>query len=155
MSLPLGFTKRHLDIWSMRRNGLSLAEIGRRLGVTRQAVHNSVGDIDNKISQTLKSVASAAKIEARHIDTTKGVLLGYSHETNNRVIVTFSSRHGAQIWHYHTGKCEGCMSLETCREVIIGEAEERAITLTKEDKDRAPAELARIVFSKVIPGLEP
>ena len=155
MSLPLGFTKKQLQVWCMRRDGLSLAEIGRRLGITRQAVHNITGDIDDHMEKTLKTVASAAKIEPRHIDTTKGILLGYSHETNNRAIITFSSRHGAQIWQHHTGKCEGCQSQDACKKTILDEAEERGITLTKEEKEKAPTELAHIVFSKVIPGLEP
>ena len=137
MSLPFGFTKRKLEIWGMRRDGFSLSEIARKLGIT------------------LKSVATAAKIEIRHIDLNKGILLGYSYETENRVIVTFSTRHGAQIWHHHTGKCEGCASNKNCRALILGEAEERGVTLTNEEKNMPPTELARFIFSKVIPGLEP
>ncbi len=155
MSLPLGFTKRQLEIWGMRRDGLTLAEIARRLGVTRQAVHNVAGDINGQVEQMLLTVAKAAKIEPRHIDTTKGILLGYSHETNNRVIVTFSPKHGAQIWQKHTGKCEECTSKDMCRATILGEAEERGIELTKEEKEKPPTELAHIIFSRVIPGLEP
>jgi len=155
MDIPLGFTERQLRIWGMRRAGLSLAEIARRLGVTRQAVHNVVRNVDDQVSQTLRSIASAAKIEMQHLDTTKGILLGHSHETNDRVIVTFSTRHGAQIWHYHTGKCKGCALHKTCREVILDEAEERSIILTEEERMKNPAEVAHIVFSRVIPGLEP
>jgi transcriptional regulator with XRE-family HTH domain len=139
----------------MRRDGLSLAEIARRLGITRQAVHNVMGNIEDQVARTLESVASAAKIDVRYIDTTKGILLGYSYETENRVIVTFSTRHGAQIWHYHTGKCEGCASNRACRELILGEAEERGIALDSKEENRTPTELARLVFSRVIPGLEP
>jgi positive regulator of sigma E activity len=85
----------------------------------------------------------------------KGILLGYSYENENRVIVTFSAKHGAQIWQYHASKCGNCQSLKACREVILGEAEERGITLTKEEKKSTPTQLAHTVFSKVIPGLEP
>ena len=155
MSLPIGFTKRKLEIWSMRRDGSSLAEIARKLGITRQAVHKNIGIIDALVTHTLKSVAIAAKIDIRHIDLNKGILLGYSYETENRVIVTFSTRHGAQIWHHHTGKCEGCASNKNCRALILGEAEERGVTLTDEEKNMPPTELARLIFSKVIPGLEP
>ena len=155
MSLPFGFTKRKLEIWGMRRDGFSLSEIARKLGITRQAVHKNIGIIDALVNQTLKSVATAAKIEIRHIDLDKGILLGYSYETENRVIVTFSTRHGAQIWHHHTGKCEGCASNRNCRELILGEAEERGVTLTDEEENMPPTELARLIFSKVIPGLEP
>lgn len=155
MSLPIGFTKRKLEIWSMRRDGSSLSEIARKLGITRQAVHKNMGVIDSLVSHTLKSVASAAKIEIRHIDLSKGIMLGYSYETNNRVMVTFSTQHGAQIWHHHTGKCEVCASNENCRNLLLGEADERGIPLTAEVKSMPPTELARTIFSKVIPGLEP
>ena len=155
MSLPFGFTKRKLEIWGMRRDGFSLAEIGRKLGITRQAVHKIIGNIDDQVAYTLKSVAIAAKIDIRSIDANKGILLGYSYETENRVIVTFSTRHGAQIWHHHTGKCEGCASNEKCKVLILEEAEERGIILTDEERNMLPTELARKIFSKVIPGLEP
>jgi len=155
MVLPLGFTENHLKIWGMQRDGLSLAEIARRLGVTRQAISKSMKEIDSKVSRTLESTAAAAKIEVRYTDPEKGVLLGYSHETEDRVIVTFSTRHGVHIWHYYSGRCEGCELHETCRKVILDEAEERGIVLTDEEEGRSPAEIARLVFSKVIPGLEP
>jgi len=155
MVLPLGFTENHLRIWGMRRDGLSLAEIARRLGVTRQAISKSMKEIDSKVSRTLEATAAAAKIEVRYLDPERGVLLGYSHEVDDRVILTFSTRHGVHIWHYYTGKCSGCELHETCREVILNEAEERGILLTAEEKASSPAEIARLVFSKVIPGLEP
>jgi len=153
--LPLGFTEKQLKIWGMRRDGLSLAEIARRLGITRQAISKSVKGIDERVSQTLEATAKAAKIEVRYMNPEKGVLLGYSHEADDRVILTFSTQHGVHIWHYYTGKCGGCELHETCREVILDEAEERGILLTEEEKVRPPAEIARLVFSKVIPGLEP
>jgi transcriptional regulator with XRE-family HTH domain len=155
MGLPLGFTESHLKIWGMRRDGLSLAEIARRLGVTRQAISKSMKEIDSRVSRTLESTAAAAKIEVRYLDPEKGVLLGYSHETDDRVILTFSAQHGVHIWHYYTGRCSGCELHETCREVILDEAKERGINLTEEEKAGSPAEVARLVFSKVIPGLEP
>ena len=155
MSLPFGFTKRKLEIWRMRRDGSSLAEIARKLGITRQAVHKNIGIVDTLVSQTLKSVASAAKIDIRHIDLDKGILLGYSYETENRVIITFSTRHGAQIWHHHSGKCLECASNDSCMNLLLGEAEERGIALTEKEKMMPPTDLARAIFSKVIPGLEP
>ncbi len=155
MSLPVGFTLRQLLMWKLVRDGLSQADIARRLGITRQAVSQALPEISDKVNRTLEATARAAKIETRYIDSTKGVLLGYSHETENRVIVTFSTQHGAQIWHHHTGKCEGCASYKTCRQVLLDEANERGVTLTEEEKEKTPAQLAHIVFSKVIPGLEP
>ena len=138
----------------MKRDGLSHAEIARRLNVTRQAIHKVAGNVENKVTETMTQVASAAKIEIKQLDATKGILLGYSYENENRVIMTFSAKQGVQIWQHHAGKCGNCQSLSACQEIILGEAEERGITLTKEEKEKTPTELAHIVFSKVIPGLE-
>jgi transcriptional regulator with XRE-family HTH domain len=155
MSIPPGFTARQLRIWGMRRDGLSLSDIARRLGVTRQAVSKAMRSVDDKVLHTLQTAAGAAKIEVRHVDKELGVLLGFSHETNERVVVTLSTRHGVQIWHHYTGRCEGCDLLKRCKKVILDEADERGVTLTEEERAGFPAEIARAVFSKVIPGLEP
>lgn len=155
MSVPQGFTARQLRIWGMRRDGSSLSDIARRLGVTRQAVSKVMRGVDGKVSGALEAVAEAAKIEARHVDPRMGVLLGYSHEANERVVVTLSTRHGVQIWHHYAGRCGGCELLDRCMRVILDEAEERGVSLTEEERAGYPAEIARAVFSKVIPGLEP
>ena len=155
MSIPLGFTERQIQIWGMRRDGLRQVEIARRLGITRQAIHKAIRGVNDKVSQTLEATAIAAKIEVQHIDPKMGVLLGYSHETKDRAIITFSTRHGTHIWHYYDGQCEGCELYETCIDVILDEVEERGITLTNEEKRKTPAEIAHFVFSKIIPGLEP
>jgi DNA-binding CsgD family transcriptional regulator len=155
MSIPLGFTERHLRIWGLRRDGLPQAEIARRLNVTRQAINKALRRINNNVSQTLEATALAAKIEVHHIDPKRGILLGFSHETKDQAIITFSTQHGTHIWHTYTGQCEGCELHKSCREVIVDEAGERGITLTEEEKKKNPAEIARFVFSKIIPGLEP
>jgi len=151
----MGFSARQLVIWGMRRDGLSFTDIARRLGITKQAVSKAMKSIDDKVAKTLEATAKAAKIEVRHVNSAKGVLLGYSYESNDRVIVTFSTRHGVHIWHYHGTGCEGCELCETCRKIILDEAEERGITLTDKEKTGSPAEIAHAVFSEVIPGLEP
>ena len=155
MSGILGFTDRQLRIWGMRRDGSSMSDIARHLGVTRQAISKSMRSVDSKVSGTLKAAAEAAKIEARHVDPKMGVLLGYSHEANERVVVTLSTRHGVQIWHHYAGRCGGCELLDRCMRVILDEAEERGVSLTEEERAGYPAEIARAVFSKVLPGLEP
>jgi DNA-binding CsgD family transcriptional regulator len=155
MSIPQIFTARQLRIWGMRRDGSSLSDIARRLGVTRQAVSKAMRSVDGKVSGALEAAAEAAKIEARHVDPRIGVLLGYSHEAKEKVVVTLSTRHGVQIWHHYAGRCGGCELLDRCMRVILDEAEERGVSLTEEERAGYPAEIARAVFSKVIPGLEP
>jgi transcriptional regulator with XRE-family HTH domain len=154
MRVPFGFTRQQLKIWGMGRDGLSQAEIARRLGVTRQAIHKALGPLNSKVSQALETAANAAKIEINKIYPKKGVLLGYSHETKDKAIVTFSTHHGAHIWYYYTGQCKGCNLNETCKNLILNEAEERGVTLTIDERKKNPAEIARLVFSIILHGVE-
>ena len=148
-------TSRQLDIWRLRRDGLPQFRIAERLGVTRQAVHNVIGVIDEKVSGALQNAARINKVEVQYMDPVKGIPLGYSPEVRDRLIITFSARHGIQTWYRHTGQCAGCSLEEKCRRMLLEEAEERSITLTEDEKGQPPAKLAHKVFSRVIPGLEP
>jgi len=141
-------------MWEMRRDGLSLAEIGRRLGITRQGVYKNLKTVDAGVAQVLETTAKAAKIEARYIDSRLGILLGYSHEVNDKAIVTFSAKNGPHIWNYYTRNCSGCELEQDCRQLILDEARERGIELAEDDLKKSPAELANTVFSAIIPDVE-
>ena len=148
-------TFRQLDIWKLRRDGLPQFRIAKRLGVTRQAIHNVIGVIDEKISGALQNAARMNKVEVKHMDPVKGILLGYSPEVRDQVIITFSVRNDIQIWYRHTGQCADCNLKNKCRKMLLEEAEERSINLTEEDVREPPAKLAHKIFSKVVPGLKP
>ncbi len=135
--------------------GLSKAEIGRRLGITRQAVHDAEGVALGKIGSALRDAAEANMVEARYVDASKGVLLGYSPAARNRVIVTFSLRNGVQTWHYEQPDCGACMWEESCKRRLLDEAEERGVRLSAEERELPPSKLAHAIFSKIIPGLTP
>lgn len=155
MATPAGYSARQLQTWNMRREGQTLNEIGRRLGVTKQAVSRTIKDTEAKVSSTLETTARAAKIEINHVDAAKGILLGFSHETGNRVVITFSTRHGPHIWHHGSQRCDGCGLHSECMRLILDEAEERGVELTDAERACTPAEIAREVFSRVLPGVEP
>ncbi len=148
-------TRRELQIWGMSRNGLSQAEIGRKLRITRQSICNAMRKVNNKLSVALKEAAESGKIEIYHIDSAKGILLGYSPEAKNKVIMTFSAKHGIQTWHHYNGQCEGCNLYKTCKEIIMDDAKELGIDLSDREKTYPPAKIAQIVFSRVMPGVEP
>jgi hypothetical protein len=148
-------TSRQLSIWRLRRDGLRQFIIAKRLRVTRQAIHNAIGVIDSKVSKALTDAARANKAKVQHVDPVKGILLGYSPEVKDQIIITFSVKNGIQTWYRHTGQCADCDLEEECRKMLLEEAEERSVTLSEEDKGEPPAKLAHKVFSKVIRGLEP
>lgn len=152
--LPSAYmTDRQLEIWRLRLKGLSKAEIGRTLGITRQAVYDAEGIMVEKVEQALMHAAESNMMETQYIDASKGVLLGYSPATKNRVIITFSARNGVQTWHYQQPSCSQCKWSERCRERLISEADERGVEITAEDKRLPPSELAQRIFSALIPGL--
>jgi hypothetical protein len=154
--LPSGYmTDRQLEMWGLLLKGLSKAEVGRTLGVTRQAVYDAGLIMIEKVEQALMHTAESNMVETQYIDISKGVLLGYSPATKNKVIITFSPRNGVQTWHYQQPECAQCTLVERCRSRLIQEANERGISLTGEEKALVPAKLAQTIFSETIPGLKP
>ena len=154
--LPQAYlTNRQLEIWRLRFKGLSKAEVGRRLGITRQAVYDAEKYTLEKVEAALLHVAEASRLEAQYIDPTKGILHGYDPATESRVIVTFSARNGVQTWHYEQPDCGSCMWVESCKRRLLDEAEERGIRLSAEERTLLPSKLAHTIFSKAIPGLAP
>jgi len=152
--LPTAYmTDRQLEIWSLRLKGLSKAEIGRRLGITRQAVYDAEGVMLEKVEQALVHSAESNMIEPEYIDPTQGVLLGRNPVNNRKVIITFSPRNGVQTWHYQHPDCSICKWVSRCRERLIMEAEERNIQLSHEEKGLSPSELANVIFSSLIPEI--
>ena len=112
-------TERQLEIWSLRLKGLSKAEIGRRLGITRQAVYDTEGVMLEKVELALIHTAQSNMIEPQYIDATKGILLGFSPSTQQKVIITFSKRNGIQTWHYQQPNCAMCAFELNCRSRLI------------------------------------
>ena len=147
-------TDRQLEIWSLRLKGLSKAEIGRRLGVTRQAIYDAEGVMLGKVENALMHAAESNMVEPKYVDAAKGVLLGLSPSTGSRVIITFSARNGVQTWHYQQPDCLRCAWVDRCRERLVAEAEERDVSLSSEERRLPPSELAHRIFSSIIPGLD-
>jgi len=153
--LPTAYlTDRQLEIWTLRLKGLSKAEIGRMLGVTRQAVYDAEGVMLEKVEHALIHTAESNMIEPRYVDSAKGILLGYSPSNQQQVIITFSAQNGVQTWHYQQPDCSRCKWVERCRSRLISEAEERDVSLSAKDRRLPPSELAQRIFSSIIPELD-
>ena len=152
--LPSAYlTDRQLEIWRLRFKGLSKAEAGRRLGITRQAVYDAEKYTLEKVESALRHVAEASMIEVHYLDPSKGVLLGFDPSTSNRVIITFSATNGVQTWHYEQPDCGICQWEERCRRRLLDEADERDVRLSSEERELPPSKLAHSIFSKIIPEL--
>lgn len=154
--LPSAYlTEAQRKILDLSRRGLSQAEMGRSAGVARQAVYDALGIALDKVDSALRHAADANMIEIMYVDPRNGILLGFSPSASQRVMATFSAKHGIQTWHYENPDCFECRWVEQCRRRLLEEGEERNVPLSDEDKGLPPSKLAHIIFSRVIPGLEP
>ena len=154
MTLPQAYlTDRQLEIWKLRFKGLKQAEVGRRLGITRQGVYDAEKQMLYKVESALKHVAQVNRLDIETLDPSRGILHGYHPATKNRVIVTFSATNGVQTWHYEDPDCDVCQWEGNCKQRLLDEAEEREIQLSREERSMPASKLAHVIFSKVIPGL--
>jgi DNA-binding CsgD family transcriptional regulator len=155
MTLPQAYlTTRQLEIWKLRFRGLSQAEVGRRLGITRQGVYDAEKQMLYKVESALNHVAQVNRLDVDYLDSSKGILHGYHPSTKNRVIVTFSASNGVQTWHYEDPNCDVCQWEGNCKQRLLNEASERDVQLSEGEREQPASKLAHTIFSKVIPGLE-
>ncbi len=147
-------TNRQLEIWRHLIKNITKAEIGRLLGITRQAVHYAEKSIIPKVGHALRYTAYANMLNIQYLDATKGVLLGYSPSSKNKVIVTFSAINGVQTWHYEHPECGLCEWVDRCKTRLIEEATERDVELSDKVRSLSPSKIALHIFSKIIPELD-
>lgn len=147
----ISLTDRQVLLWRLKRRGLSLGEIAKELGVSRQAVHKGLRVVEGKIRGALLSTAKACRIDVREVDAKRGYLWGWSPWMSTEVYVTFSAKNGVQVWFRHEADCRNCPLQEECRRILLSEAEERGIDL-RDDEDVEPSELAEEFFSKLVVG---
>ena len=151
MSLRFGYlTPRQRKYWGLRRSGATQAEISRKMGVVRQTVNKTFNAIDSSVSKALLEAAQINRIEISRVDTEKGFLLGRSPSFGLDALVTFSERNGIQVWYKGEGNCSECSWMNSCKQKLLIEAEERGIQLPEEAEDMEPSKLAEILFKKIM-----
>ena len=151
MGFRVGYlTDRETKIWTLRRNRLTQSEIGRKLGISRQAIHKSYTLIDSKVEQAFIEAAETNNLEMRSVNVVDGVMEAYSPAHQINVFVTLSKANGLKTWYLYEGNCSQCSLEKTCRMMLEDEAEERGIMLRAIDKLLPPSELALKIFSKYL-----
>jgi len=145
-------TPKQLSFWSLRRQGMTQAEVSRKIGVTPQTTNKTFNAIDMKISRALTDAAQLNRLDIREIDVRKGFLMGYSPTWKTDVLVTFSVANGIQVWYRGEGDCGDCTKLESCRHTLIRESEERGIPLPRDKARISPSQLADNLFKAIVEG---
>jgi len=139
-------TRREIDIWSLRRRRNSQSEIGRLMGVSRQAINKAYRIIDQKVEQAFMEASDANHLEPRTVNPVEGIMEAYSPAHRLPVFVSFSKANGVKVWYLYEGNCRDCHLESSCRRTLENEAEERGVSLTAVDKLRTPAQLASMIF---------
>jgi len=149
--MRLGYlTPKQLNFWNLRRRGMSQAEVSRKIGVTPQTTNKTFNVIDSKISRALTDAAQLQRLDIRQIDLRNGYLLGHSPTWKTDVLITFSVANGIQVWYKGEGDCSECSKLDSCRQMLIRESEERGIPLPREKIRASPSLLADNLFKSIM-----
>ena len=150
MGFRFGYlTPKQRKYWSLRRDGLTQADISRKMDVTRQTVNKVFDAIDSRVSKALLEAAQVNRIEISRLDPKKGFLLGRSPSLGLDVFITFSERNGIQLWYRGESDCPECTVRDNCKKKLIIEAEDRNIKLPENAEDLEPSELAEALFKKI------
>ena len=138
------------DVWSLRKKGLTQTMIASKLGVSRQAIHKTLNQANERVLGALLDTAQINKLDVKKVDPSKGVLIGYSPEFRSKVFVIYSLKNGVQLWYEHQGQCEGCQKREECTQKLLETTKEWEIELKKEETVLPPTLLAEKLFSEVV-----
>jgi hypothetical protein len=141
-------TPREANIWDLRRRQHSQSDIGRELGVSRQAIHKAYQIIDNKVEQAFMEAAETNNLVMKAINLVEGVMEAHSPAHNIPVIVSLSKVNGLKVWYLYEGNCGACNLKSSCRSVLEAEAQERGIPLTATDELKPPTQLALDLFGR-------
>jgi len=143
-------TGRETRLWDLRRRKGTQSQIGRDLGISRQAVHKAFPVIDSKVERVFHEVADTNRLEIKTINLVDGVMEAYSVAQDIRVLVSLSEANGLKVWYLYEGNCPECRLERSCRRMLEAEAEERGIPLSGEDRRIYPTQLALKIFSRYL-----
>ncbi|HKM76018.1 MAG TPA: hypothetical protein VJZ32_06345 [Candidatus Bathyarchaeia archaeon] len=139
-------TPRLFDIWDLGRTGLPQTEIASKLGISRQAVNQALVEATEKVTKALTETATINKIAIESIDSTTGLLTGWSREFSVKTVISVTRRDGLQVWYEHVADCAHCNKYYACQAYLFRSAKDRGIKLTKEQKSVTPSKLAQFLF---------
>ena len=153
LTTPL--TQQQKTIWKLLIQGLSVSSVASKLKTTRQYVNQTRLTADAKLSSTLLGVAQASDIQVTKLDARQGILLGYHHALNRKVIVTYSINFGVKVWYWQDNPEEVTNKefLKQTQAYLLDLAKERDIEV-ENAQNIHPAKLADIIFTKLMPEMK-
>jgi len=135
----------------MMREGLSQSQVARRLKISRQAVNQLVQPIPDKVTAALYDASKLNHVEPSLVDSAKGVLAGWSSDFQAEAVITLNPRTGLRVWYQHNlGRCRICPDKKHCRSMLLENANEYGLSLTKQEKSLDPSKLSNAIFSRLL-----
>ena len=155
LSLSSPLSQKQKTVWSLIREGFSVSTIATKLSTTRQYINQTRLTAQAKLSTTLLDVAGANDIQITKLYPKKAILLGYHPALKRKAIITYTTNHGIKVWYWHDNPEEITNQnfLRQTRKYLLDIAKEQGITLDTTEKH--PAKLAHILFSKLVPEVNP
>jgi hypothetical protein len=136
--------------------GFSVSAIADKLITTRQYINQTRLAAEAKLSTTLLDVAQANDLQVTKLYPKEGILLGYHPALKRKAILTYSTNYGIKVWYWHDNPEEVTNEefLKQTRAYLLDIAREKGLEV-QDATNIHPAKLARMIFCKLIPGVEP
>jgi len=142
-------TGRQLHVWDLMREGLSQSEIARKLNITRQAVNQLAQTIPERITAALYDASKLNGVEPRYVDTSKGILVGWSRDFQTEAVITMTRQAGLRVWYQHSlGQCKICPDKKQCKSALLESADALGVSLMRQERDLEPTKLSSLIFSR-------
>ena len=153
VSSPLSQSQK--AVWSLVSKGFSVSNIADKLSTTRQYVNQTRLTAEAKLSTTLLEVAQVNDLQVTRLYPKQAILLGYHPALKRKAIITYTTSHGLKVWYWHDNPQEvtDTAFLNQTRQYLIDIAKERGIEI-ENAAEIHPAQLAHIIFCKLIPELK-
>jgi hypothetical protein len=155
-SLASPLSQKQKTVWSLISKGFSVSAIADKLITTRQYINQTRLAAEAKLSTTLLDVAQANDLQVTKLYPKEGILLGYHPALKRKAILTYSTNYGIKVWYWHDNPEEVTNEefLKQTRAYLLDIAREKGLEV-QDATNIHPAKLARMIFCKLIPGVEP
>lgn len=135
----------------MMRSGLSQSEIARRFNISRQAVSQLAQTIPERITAALQDASKLNGVEPRYIDSSRGILMGWSRDFQTETIITLTAEAGRRVWYQHNlGRCKICPDKRQCKSAVLKSADDLEVSLARQERELEPSKLSSLVFSRAL-----
>ena len=105
-------------VWELSNQGLSVSEIAKKLGISRQAVSIYFRQAKTRMTEILLDLAESIDAEILKLDVAKGVLIGRIRQINEKVYLIYVPQIGPCAIYESAIKTGICPDNSVCKKII-------------------------------------